>query len=100
MRAHQRKAGVLLVEHWGLPDDLARTLADGGQLLPPKLTMANLACVSAGALADREGFYLRHELPGRRRGHRRCRPKRALAISELQVRRAVDRLKEAVRLRE
>ena len=98
VRAHQRKASVLLVRHWGLSDDLARTLADAGQLLPPKLTMANLACVS-GALADREGFYLRHEFLADAEAMADAGP-RALAISELQVRRAVNRLKEAVRLRE
>jgi serine/threonine protein kinase/HD-like signal output (HDOD) protein len=98
VRAHQKKASVLLIRHWGLSDDLARTLADAGQLLPPKLTMANLACVS-GALADREGFYLRHEFLADAETMADAGP-RALAISELQVRRAVDRLKEAVRLRE
>jgi HD-like signal output (HDOD) protein/tRNA A-37 threonylcarbamoyl transferase component Bud32 len=98
LRTHQRRAGILLVRHWGLPDELASALAESTEVRPPRLTMANLACV-AGALADREGFYLRHEYLSESESVADAGP-RALGIPELQIRRAVERLKEAVRLRE
>ena len=98
LRTHQRQAGILLIRHWGLSDELASALAESTEVRPPRLTMANLACV-AGALADREGFYLRHEYLSESESVADAGP-RALGIPELQIRRAVERLKEAVRLRE
>jgi hypothetical protein len=116
---------VLLVRHWGLSDELARAVGEAGELRAPAAitatpapagkptransgprapgsvgawTLGNLACV-AGALADREGFYLRPDHRARAEALADAGT-RLLAVSELTVRRALDRLKEAVRLRE
>jgi HD-like signal output (HDOD) protein len=99
VRAHQRKAGRMLAEHWGLSDALARTLEGDGKLAPDGgWSLANVAA-TAGALADKEGFYLRRaHLPDAEAAAKAGTA--ALGLGDLVLRRALDRLKEAVRLRE
>ena len=73
VRAHQRKAGVLLVRHWGLPDELARTLADAGQLRPPEADDGQPGLRRWGAGRSR-GLLSSPRIPVGRRSYGRRRP--------------------------
>ena len=99
VRVHHRQAAELLLRHWEVPAELLRAVADAGVFQPAAGWSLGNVTALAGALADREGFYLRREsltegeaiIDG---------GARALGLGELKLRRAVDRLKEAVRSRE
>jgi HD-like signal output (HDOD) protein/tRNA A-37 threonylcarbamoyl transferase component Bud32 len=99
VRVHHRKAAELLVSHWNLPDELSRGVREAGRFDPAAgWSLGNVACL-AGALADRDGFYLRRESLGDDEGVIDGGT-RVLGLGELKIRRATERLKEAVRLRE
>jgi HD-like signal output (HDOD) protein len=95
---HHRAVTAGLVRRWELPEELAAALETPGIEASAGWSLHNLVRV-AGAIADREGFYLRREaleeaeitIEGALRD---------LGLTELRARRVADRLKEAVRLRE
>ena len=88
-----------LVRAWGLSEDLAQGL-EGGPALDAGggCSLANLRRLG-GALADREGFYLRHDALAEAERVVEAAA-RVPVLSDLKLRPVVDRLKEAVRLRE
>jgi HD-like signal output (HDOD) protein len=96
---HGRSVTAELVRRWGLPEPIAVAL-EGADTLNPKegWSLRNLVR-TGGALADREGFYLRRENVDEAQATLDASA-RDLALSELRLRRILDRLKEAIRLRE
>ena len=98
-RRNHRPVAGRLARAWGLSDDLALTLEAGPELDPAGgWSLANLRRLG-GALADREGFYLRHDalLEADRLVESATHTP---VLCELKFGRVVDRLKEVVRLRE
>jgi serine/threonine protein kinase len=98
-RRHHRTLAGRVVRAWGLSEDLAEALEGGPALdIAGATSLANLRRLG-GALADREGFYLRHDALAE--ADRLVETvAQTPVLSDLKLAGLVTRLKEAVRLRE
>jgi HD-like signal output (HDOD) protein/tRNA A-37 threonylcarbamoyl transferase component Bud32 len=96
---HHRAVTAALIRHWQLPAAIGDAIAAAAQLdWKAGWSLGNLI-KTAGAIADREGFYLRRDALGEAEATIEAAV-RELSLADLRARKVADRLKEAVRLRE
>jgi HD-like signal output (HDOD) protein len=95
---HHRAVTAQLLRSWQLPEEMITALDQRGLVSSAGWSLANLVR-TAGALGDREGFWLRRETLDEAEATVEA-ALRDLGLTELRARRVSDRLKEAVRLRE
>ena len=97
--AHQRKAAAVLLEHWELPPEVRAAVLESEELDEGgKWSLRNLVW-AANVLADSEGFYLRREAQDRATAAV-ARLRAVLKLPEYGLQQTIQRLKEAVRLRQ
>jgi HD-like signal output (HDOD) protein/tRNA A-37 threonylcarbamoyl transferase component Bud32 len=96
---NHRAVTAALVRHWQLPETIGAAIEAAAQIdTKVGWSLGNLVRV-AGAIADREGFYLRRDALNEAEASIEAAV-RDLSLADLRVRKVADRLKEAVRLRE
>jgi HD-like signal output (HDOD) protein/tRNA A-37 threonylcarbamoyl transferase component Bud32 len=99
VHVHHRAVSMALIGHWQLPAEIGAAVTASAQLDPKAgWSLGNLV-KTAGAIADREGFYLRRDVLGEAEATIEAAV-RDLGLTDLRARKVAGRLKEAVRLRE
>jgi HD-like signal output (HDOD) protein len=95
---HRRAVSAALLRRWQLPDEMVAAVEASTVDSAGGWSLANLVR-TAGAIGDREGFYLRREALEEAEITLDV-AMRDLGLTELRTKRVTDRLKEAVRARE